>query len=96
MQNPLEYQPERFFQELKHPYAFIPFIAGPRNCIGQHFSLLETKIVLSQLVIRCLGVVYCSWRNSTLNIHLLSTHTAQEGKGSTSGNAEGVEMNGLH
>lgn len=48
--NPLEYQPERFFQELKHPYAFIPFIAGPRNCIGQHFSLLETKIVLSQLV----------------------------------------------
>lgn len=31
-------------------FAFLGFIAGPRNCIGQHFALLETKIVLSLLV----------------------------------------------
>lgn len=34
------------------PYTFVPFLDGPRMCMGQYLSLLETKIVLSMLVHR--------------------------------------------
>ncbi|XP_043545714.1 cytochrome P450 4V2-like isoform X2 [Chiloscyllium plagiosum] len=51
---PEEFRPERFLQNSRkvNPYAFIPFSAGVRNCIGQKFALMEEKVILSSILRR--------------------------------------------
>jgi cytochrome P450 len=51
-EDPLEFNPDRWAPEQdasRHPYAYHPFAAGQRVCIGNNFSLLESHILLSLL-----------------------------------------------
>uniref|UniRef100_A0A0R3RM10 Cytochrome P450 n=1 Tax=Elaeophora elaphi TaxID=1147741 RepID=A0A0R3RM10_9BILA len=53
--NPEEYDPEHFAPEKvknRDPFAFVPFSAGIRNCIGNRFAVLELLVTLAYILRR--------------------------------------------
>ncbi|MGH7439915.1 MAG: cytochrome P450 [Polyangiaceae bacterium] len=47
---PNEFRPARFLDTKPDPYAWLPFGAGSRRCIGMAFALFEARIVLATLL----------------------------------------------
>ena len=46
--NPDTFDPDRFLGNKEIvPYTYVPFIVGPRRCLGKNFAILEIKIFLS-------------------------------------------------
>ncbi|NMO00281.1 cytochrome P450 [Gordonia sp. TBRC 11910] len=51
--DPLKFDPLRFTPEneaTRHRLAWMPFAHGPRGCIGQRFAMLESAVVLANVI----------------------------------------------
>jgi cytochrome P450 len=51
-QQPAAFMPERFMPGTPPPdrFAYMPFGAGPRVCIGAHFAIVEATLALARLI----------------------------------------------
>ncbi|XP_029009808.2 thromboxane-A synthase [Betta splendens] len=72
---PEKFIPERFTPEAKasrHQFVYLPFGAGPRNCVGMRLAQLEIKMALVHLL-RRFNVVACSETKVPLELKSSST-----------------------
>lgn len=54
-EQPDRFWPERFTEEnnqTRHKFAYIPFLAGPKKCIGDAFAMLEMRLVIPTIIQR--------------------------------------------
>lgn len=64
-----EFHPERFagrsFSLTRH---FLPFAAGPRNCVGQAYAMMEAKIVLAMFLSAFSFTISNNYRHAPVNV----------------------------
>lgn len=65
------FRPERFMSPEKEKIiscSYLPFLQGPRNCVGARFALLEAKVTLATL---CLKYKFVAFEKTPLHDQLL-------------------------
>uniref|UniRef100_A0A4W4H175 unspecific monooxygenase n=1 Tax=Electrophorus electricus TaxID=8005 RepID=A0A4W4H175_ELEEL len=70
--DPDTFNPERFTKENKElidPYTYMPFGAGPRNCIGMRFALVSMKLAIIQ-ILQNFNVIVCAETKVPLELGL--------------------------
>ncbi|MGF1624769.1 MAG: cytochrome P450 [Alphaproteobacteria bacterium] len=50
--DPERFRPERFLNPTHDPFAYIPFIKGPRHCLGSRFSIFEALVIMAMTLQR--------------------------------------------
>ncbi|KAG8056696.1 hypothetical protein GUJ93_ZPchr0002g26697 [Zizania palustris] len=67
-----EFRPERFAPGRRSSAAgagrFLPFAAGPRNCVGQTYALVEAKVVLAMLLASFRFAISDNYRHAPVNV----------------------------
>lgn len=59
-QDPDRFWPERFTPEAnntRHKFTYLPFLAGPKKCIGDAFAMMEMRLVIPT-ILQCIKMVY--------------------------------------
>lgn len=49
-EQPELFNPNRWNQPLKEPHAYIPFLTGPRQCIGKHLAQVHFVVTLNAIL----------------------------------------------
>ncbi|XP_037553385.1 thromboxane-A synthase, partial [Nematolebias whitei] len=78
---PQKFIPERFTPEAKanrHPFVYLPFGAGPRNCVGMRLAQLEVRMVLVRLFHR-FSLEACTETKVPLDLHSVGSLSPKKG-----------------